>query len=149
MSKYPDNWEEIRERVLLRAGGKKDDPRVGASCEWCRVRNYAVGYRDADGKFHYAKGNIYYDELQYAGSYQEAKELADHCNEWCDQEPKYIVIVLTIAHLKDPNPHNVEMDNLAALCQRCHNRYDNEMRMGNAKRTNRRKKIEAGQLELL
>lgn len=32
-------------------------------------------------------------------------------------------IVLTVAHL-DHNPANNELDNLAALCQRCHLKYD-------------------------
>ena len=150
MSKYPDNWDEVRNAVLLRAGGQKDDPRVGARCEWCHVQNYAIGYRDNEGQFHYAKGNEFYDNMQYATSYTDAREAADHCNEWCDQDPRYVVIVLTIAHLADPDPMNVSMDNLAALCQRCHNRYDNEMRiMKNAKKTKRKKLIEAGQMELL
>ena len=36
-------------------------------------------------------------------------------------------IVLTIAHL-DHTPENCSDDNLKALCQRCHNRYDAEHR---------------------
>jgi hypothetical protein len=32
-------------------------------------------------------------------------------------------VVLTVAHL-DHQPENVAPSNLAALCQRCHNRYD-------------------------
>lgn len=32
-------------------------------------------------------------------------------------------VVLTIAHL-DHNPENCDPENLRALCQRCHNRYD-------------------------
>jgi len=35
MSEYPANWPDVRRAVLLRAGGKSDDPRVGAQCEWC------------------------------------------------------------------------------------------------------------------
>lgn len=46
MSKYPDDWNEIRNKILLRAGGDADDPKIGAVCEWCGVQNYAVGYRD-------------------------------------------------------------------------------------------------------
>lgn len=34
-----------------------------------------------------------------------------------------IMIVLTVAHL-DHTPENCSPDNLRALCQRCHNRYD-------------------------
>lgn len=36
---------------------------------------------------------------------------------------KLVKIVLTIAHL-DHTPENCSPDNLRALCQRCHNRYD-------------------------
>lgn len=36
-------------------------------------------------------------------------------------------IVLTVAHL-DHDPSNCAEDNLKALCQRCHNRYDAKMR---------------------
>lgn len=40
---------------------------------------------------------------------------------------RIVRIVLTVAHL-DHQPENVGDDNLAALCQRCHNRYDAKMR---------------------
>ena len=36
---------------------------------------------------------------------------------------KLVMIVLTVAHL-DHQPENCDPDNLRALCQRCHNRYD-------------------------
>jgi hypothetical protein len=36
-------------------------------------------------------------------------------------------VVLTVAHL-DHRPENVEHENLKAMCQRCHNRYDREHR---------------------
>jgi hypothetical protein len=37
------------------------------------------------------------------------------------------VVVLTVAHL-DHTPENCADDNLKAMCQRCHNRYDMPMR---------------------
>lgn len=37
------------------------------------------------------------------------------------------VVVLTVAHL-DHTPENCSEDNLKAMCQRCHNRYDAPMR---------------------
>lgn len=37
------------------------------------------------------------------------------------------VVVLTVAHL-DHQPENCAEDNLKAMCQRCHNRYDAPMR---------------------
>jgi 5-methylcytosine-specific restriction endonuclease McrA len=36
-------------------------------------------------------------------------------------------VVLTIAHL-DHTPENCEPDNLRALCQKCHNKYDGKHR---------------------
>jgi 5-methylcytosine-specific restriction endonuclease McrA len=54
-------------------------------------------------------------------------------------------VVLTIAHLHDPDPSNCDDDNLAALCQRCHNRLDAPMRAANRRKTLARK---SGQLSL-
>lgn len=33
-------------------------------------------------------------------------------------------VILTVAHLGDPSPENCADDNLKAMCQRCHLRYD-------------------------
>ena len=42
-ARYPKDWKQIRERILLRASHK---------CEQCGVRNHALGYRDPDdGRF--------------------------------------------------------------------------------------------------
>lgn len=145
MSKYPKEWPEIRRKILLRAGGREDDPRIDARCEKCGVLNYAVGYREPDGSFYYTRGNMYRDDFQYATSYKEARELAENDNEWSDGE-KYIVIVLTIAHLYDENPQNASEDNLAALCQRCHNLHDIAMRRHHARQTRAGKIIQQGQM---
>ena len=104
MSKYPDNWQGIREVVLLRAGGSWHDPRIGASCEWCGAENW---------KPHPETGSK---------------------------------VVLTIAHLKDPNPMNVDYNNLAALCQKCHNTYDAPMRLQHRRKKARKEEIKAGQM---
>lgn len=40
---------------------------------------------------------------------------------------KFAYVVLTITHL-DHTPEHCDPDNLRALCQRCHNRYDAEHR---------------------
>ncbi len=37
------------------------------------------------------------------------------------------IVILTTAHL-DHTPEHVDDDNLKAMCQRCHNRYDAPMR---------------------
>jgi hypothetical protein len=49
------------------------------------------------------------------------------------------VVVLTVAHL-DHQPENCADDNLRAMCQRCHNRYDRPHRSVNAAKTRRTKK---------
>lgn len=64
---------------------------------------------------------------------------ANRC-EWCGAlnhapHPRTgSAVVLTVAHL-DHNPTHNHLANLAALCQRCHNRYDARKRAVNAKRT--------------
>ena len=58
--------------------------------------------------------------------------------EWCgaaNHQPHPITgsrVVLTVAHL-DHNPANNADDNLAALCQKCHNTYDGPKRAASRK----------------
>lgn len=53
----------------------------------------------------------------------------NHC-EWCRAEnykPHPITgskVILTVAHIFDKRPESACLLNLAALCQRCHNRHD-------------------------
>lgn len=49
-------------------------------------------------------------------------------------------VVLTVAHLGDPSPENCAADNLKAMCQRCHLRYDMPHHQQNAAQTRRAKK---------
>lgn len=49
------------------------------------------------------------------------------------------VVVLTVAHI-DHQPENCADENLRAVCQRCHNRYDQKHRQRNAAGTRRAKK---------
>jgi ribosomal protein S14 len=54
-------------------------------------------------------------------------------------------VVLTVAHVYDQRPEAASLLNLAALCQRCHNRHD-----ARARRAGRRARMDAasGQMEL-
>lgn len=58
--------------------------------------------------------------------------------EWCGAEnhqPHPVTgskVVLTTAHVFDHRPEAASLMNLAALCQRCHNRHDAKMRRANA-----------------
>lgn len=57
------------------------------------------------------------------------RERAGQKCEWCPAEngkphpDTGSIVVLTVAHL-DHQPENCAPENLRALCQRCHNRYD-------------------------
>lgn len=129
--RYPPNWKQIRASILKRARNR---------CEHCKVRQYGIGHWSGE-TFYYEGGNIYYDDFQYTGSYKEARAAADHINEWCDGEPKRIVIVLTIAHLNH-TPEDCRDANLRALCQRCHLRYDAQHHAQTAARTRRKKRFD-------
>ena len=77
-------------------------------------------------------------------------ERAGNRCEWCRAENYQphpdtgSKVILTVAHL-DHNPANSADDNLAALCQRCHNQYDAPKRASNRKHNAHRA---AGQLPL-
>ena len=119
----PENWKtEIRPAILKRDSHK---------CKFCGVLNYAVGSRGDAGEFILVRGNILLDlagqGLRHPSceklTHKEARTLVDQLNEdadWCDDQTRYIVIVLTIAHIHDPNPENCDPENLAALYQKYH-----------------------------
>jgi cytochrome c553 len=72
--------------------------------------------------------------------------------EWCSAEngqPHPITgsrVVLTTAHVFDERPEAASLLNLAALCQRCHNRHDAK---GRHERRRARLMRESGQVALL
>jgi 5-methylcytosine-specific restriction endonuclease McrA len=75
---------------------------------------------------------------RYPKDWQEIRErILERANnrcEWCGAEnyvPHPVTgakVILTIAHL-DHTPENCTDDNLAALCQLCHNTYDAKERV--------------------
>ena len=131
-SKYPDNWEIISWNVRESQGWK---------CKFCGVRGGDIGYRDSTGTFHRLY-NITDTDDEILRVSERSGLLHDAV------EVKLIKIVLTTAHLNHDTEDNRE-ENLVALCQRCHNRYDRPHRNRNSAITRRRKKLEAGQAELL
>lgn len=121
---YPKNWKtEIRPAVLKRANN---------CCEFCKVPNYKIilrgewngieCYQDDDGNIFDANtsesiGSDYVGEVHPTN--------------------KFIKIILTIAHLDhDKQNHNISIDRLRALCQRCHLRYDVQNHVRNRKNKN-------------
>ena len=115
---YPANWKTvIRPAILARAND---------CCEFCKennqkVRNRTLGFRGE---------NDAWNEIEV--SMQGDVDAEDAQN----MGYKVVKIVLTIAHL-DHNIQNNSYDNLAALCQRCHNRLDVHDRVKNRKETRR------------
>lgn len=107
-ARYPENWKDIRQTILARAGD---------CCERCRVENhtriargagrYENTYQTSDAEVYCADTGVSFGRIRMSD--YEVKNMVD--------------IVLTIAHL-DHTPENCEPDNLKALCQRCHLRYD-------------------------
>ena len=48
----------MRNRILLQAGGNKEELRVNARCEQCGVQHYAVDYREKDESFYQIRGTV-------------------------------------------------------------------------------------------
>lgn len=108
-SRYPADWK-LRSRFVR-------EVRAGNRCEWCGVPNGA--FRNT------VTGEVTTNPLQ--------------AERWSTVDgDKVSRIVLTCAHVYDHRPEAASLLNLAALCQRCHNRHDAAMRR--AGRLSRRQK---------
>jgi len=120
-ARYPANWKEIRAAILERAHD---------CCEQCKVPNRERIARGA-GRF--------VDTYQMNDANVYCSNTGEHLGRvrMSEYELKNMVdIVLTIAHL-DHVPENCAQDNLKALCQRCHLRYDAEHHAETARQTRR------------
>jgi hypothetical protein len=98
--RYPSNWwTEIRPDILKRANNH---------CEWCGFENAQIVHRSKKEKkiywFASEKESTAAEYMTYLGA---------------------VKVVLTVAHLDhDETNLNIDYGRLAALCQRCHLRYD-------------------------
>ncbi len=127
--RYPDDWKQIRERILARADNR---------CERCSVRNrtrIARGTGSDAGTYMTDDADVFCD--------QTGKHLG-RCRMSEYEYDKWIEVVLTIAHL-DHTPENCDPDNLRAWCQRCHLAYDAQHHAANAQKT-RRDRLAVGDL---
>lgn len=111
--KYPKNWKsEIRPAILERANNK---------CEVCGVANYEYIFRCTYfGKECYqtADGDLFdADNSEPIETYTQFLDLIP------TGQDKAIRVVLTISHLNH-NINDNRHENLKAMCQRCHLRYD-------------------------
>ncbi len=115
-ARYPKDWA-LRSRFVryFRARNR---------CEWCGVPNGAWRH----------------------GPSGEWTLNADTAATWSSTRAgKVSKVVLTCAHVHDHRPEASSLLNLAALCQRCHNRHDAPMRQAHARERRRRA---SGQMEL-
>ena len=117
-STYPKDWPAISRRVREEAGQK---------CQRCGVANGAFVVRAGD------RCDVL-DEWSAEIAAREGKKVTR--------------IVLTVAHT-GPNKHDKhDLSSLEALCQRCHLREDLDDHVRHAAETRRRRRVEAGQMEL-
>ena len=116
---YPQNWKELRSKVLTRAGQHitDDGELIEACCEDCGVENHALIHRFGKGKHDW--------EMWPEGMMSEA---------YSADGKKCTKVILTIAHLDhDKHNHDVSIDRLKALCQKCHLQYDMPRHVANRK----------------
>jgi hypothetical protein len=122
-SKYPKNWKnEIRPEILKRAGDR---------CEKCGVANYAIILRGE-----WCGRAVYQDMDGWIFSAENSEKIGGgHLGEVdITGNRKFTKIVLTIAHL-DHDTANNDLQNLKALCQKCHLNYDSGLHRTNARAT--------------
>lgn len=125
--KYPANWKsEIRPRILERACNKCEVCGVPNGIEIIRgLYNGIECYQDIDS-------NIYISDTSEYVDYAELGILQGN--------DKVIKVVLTIAHL-DHDTTNNSADNLKAMCQKCHLRYDAEQHAKTRKENSNKNQI--------
>lgn len=122
-ARYPKDWKQIRARILKRACH---------CCEFCKAPNRSLierGDGEDSGTYKNEDGKVFCDET---GEYLGMARISEY------HAKSIVEIVLTIAHL-DHTPENCADENLKALCQKCHLRYDAEHHKINAAKTRRSK----------
>ena len=122
-ARYPKEWPEISMSVREAAGHR---------CEFCGVENYALGAW-IGGRWHKAvpKGTGLRDDPRQGETFPC---VYGESVVWT----RVRRIVLTVAHM-DHTPENCDLENLKALCQRCHLSYDAKHHAKNAAATRRAK----------
>ena len=114
-ARYPKNWKGVRARIVERSRGR---------CEChgeCGVDH----------------------DIQHQNFVGDETDCDPRCTEVHKTPALFFKgdVVLTVAHL-DHKPENCDDDNLRAMCQRCHNRYDQPHRQANAAKTRAKKKCQ-------
>lgn len=137
-SLYPIDWDDISAAIRAAAGDR---------CEQCGVPNRVWIVRSSSDPSRYVTITDDYEVMAMDGSYHRLSEIPD---EFMDNPEVHIV--LTVAHL-DQNPANNDLDNLKALCQRCHLNHDRPHNIVKRNRTRldnkQRAILDSGQLPLI
>lgn len=131
-ARYPADWKAISLRIRERENQR---------CKWCGAPNGKLVARFAGT--HVWTTDI--PERLVGVPWEEVRQEIAATASWWGEDgqviglhpkpheiEKLVLVVLTVAHL-DHQPENCADDNLAALCQRCHNRYDLPMRRAGRK----------------
>ncbi|MFN3575510.1 MAG: hypothetical protein ACK4TJ_00775 [Tabrizicola sp.] len=125
--RYPSDWRDISASVRAEAGNR---------CEWCLAPNGVMIRRGhLNGRPVWQEAASVYCDVFCADTGQL---LGGENADTCDFRSPPVRVVLTVAHL-DHRPENCDRANLRALCQRCHNRYDAQMRRAGTKARSRSK----------
>lgn len=126
-ARYPKDWPAISKRIRERENQR---------CKWCGAPNGKMVSRFDGTQMWTTDIPEILDPVPWEDLRQD---IAASATWWGEdgqviglhpkphQIGKPVRVVLTVAHL-DHTPENCADDNLAALCQRCHNRYDLPMR---------------------
>lgn len=112
VARYPADWPAISARVREEAG---------QCCEWCAAPNGALIRRGNAGGC--AVWRLSDDPAPVNGRCAETGAEVPDTGEDPVGYGAPVRVILTVAHL-DHQPENCARENLRALCQRCHNRYD-------------------------
>lgn len=134
--RYPPNWDEITARIRERAGGR------------CECRGECGVDHSCHGPAAHQLGLL--AERRRGQPVSPRGDASPRCDERQHTVGRDMRgrVVLTVAHL-DHTPENCAPDNLRAMCQGCHNRYDQAHRQRNQRRRQREWLERRGQVELL
>lgn len=125
-------WKAARAAVMERAGEVRGVDKIyrEACCERCGAPNHTYVERRTTHT-----GRTWWRSQGSIGAYTDCDKPEDRRELRLDQlSVVFVRIVLTVAHL-DHDPTNNSLDNLRALCQRCHNRHDAPHRAANRAKT--------------
>lgn len=118
-ARYPKDWPQISQRIRSRAGNR-------CECEGeCGLRHVEIEGEPLDLP----------PQLWVVPSVPPGR---CHAVNKAPHPATKSMVVLTVAHL-DHTPENCADDNLRAMCQRCHNRYDAAMRRAGIRERERAK----------